>query len=699
MSVDKKLPALLLRYPGLMLTTERELNRTVWLKAFSVIAAVSIGLPVFAQDQPTQPSTQPAAAPQKLSPEPSTVSPNTPTKSSRGAQPTIPQNSSPQSSTPAGATEPSQPPAAQGQAQDQPGASYPSQSELGPMFPTIPPDNPGGQPPSQPSTGQAATGSGLQSGPISQDYSVINRQNTEFTRRYLLGEAIELQLPKPDSLLPLGSKLPPIRLEANYTEPISLKGALTYALENCLAIRIQLANKSQQKWLDIGQAGGFLPNMIMNFQHQFIGGSTLVSGIIPASFHTPNTTAQAGFQLFGFQGGSVLFGFLSQLHTYKAAKAAVTGSINDTLLAVSRGYYNLVQNQALLQIMTRAVDVSRAQVTLNQQLERAGTGTKFQVLQSETQLARDEQNLLTQEVSLRNSSIDLATVLNLNQGVNFLSVEPTVRKVRLIDPGMDINRLIALAILYRPELKQYEELRVAARRLIQKQAAPLYPQFQFFGNVLGNGATLGPGWSLVPGSYSAVPLYAPAQPGTPITIGPPFVSGGASGAASGGGSSTLVGVAEQYTPPHIADRGMKRSYSIGVQVAWNFPGLGVPAMASIQAARASARIALLNSNQQLLNVIQQVRESYLTGQTAERQIEVTDRAVISATEELRLARVRLSNGVGTNIDVINAQRDFITALVNKAQAIVQFNIAQAQLLHDIGLISVETLTSGRLIRQ
>ena len=65
-----------------------------------------------------------------------------------------------------------------------------------------------------------------------------------------------------------------------------------------------------------------------------------------------------------------------------------------------------------LQIQTRAVEVSKAQVQLNRQLERAGTGTRFQVLQSETQLARDQQNLLTQEVGLRNSAIDLATNLN-----------------------------------------------------------------------------------------------------------------------------------------------------------------------------------------------------------------------------------------------------------------------------------------------
>src|SRR5262249_308052 len=108
---------------------------------------------------------------------------------------------------------------------------------------------------------------------------------------------------------------------------------------------------------------------------------------------------------------------------------------------------------------------------------------------------------------------------------------------------------------------------------------------------------------------------------------------------------------------------------------------------------------LLKSNQTLINVLQEVRDAYLTSQTAERQIEVATKGVLSAAEELRLARVRLANGVGTNIDVINAQRDFTQALVTKADAIVVFNIGQAQLLRNMGLISVDNLSSGRLVTQ
>jgi outer membrane protein TolC len=59
--------------------------------------------------------------------------------------------------------------------------------------------------------------------------------------------------------------------------------------------------------------------------------------------------------------------------------------------------------------------------------------------------------------------------------------------------------------------------------------------------------------------------------------------------------------------------------------------------------------------------------------------------------------MRLDNGLGTNIDVLTAQRDLTQARIDKAQALINFNKAQTQLLRDVGLISVDNVTSGLLI--
>lgn len=549
---------------------------------------------------------------------------------------------------------------------------------------------------------QATVDKGLESGSRKEDYDVINIQAKEFRNRFLKGEAIEVRLPMPDQLIPLGGKLPPIRLDASFTRPVSLKAVVDHAIDHNLDIRISEADRDSSKYLYYGSLGKFLPDINMSYRWEHLQGGRLIGGIIPTNFNTPNVTTSAGFNYWGFRGGSIFYGALESLHRYKASKELVHGTINDVLLNITQNYYNMVRNEALLEIQTRAVEVSQAQVDLNRQLESAGTGTKFQVLQSETQLARDQQNLLTQQVDLRKSAIDLATALNLNAAVNLLSVENEVRKVRLIDTKTDINRLIDIAVRNRPELKQFEQLRIAAKRNIQVQAAPLYPKFSFFGSVTGSGATLSRAFTWSDPSYQTV-ATGTVIPGPIIDeTGLPRFSADNSTLGFGGGggaaNSTIYQAGQVLVPSQRVSRQIRKSFTIGFQFDWNFTALGVPDFANVASAKAIARKAMLQSNQQLMNVLKEVRSSYLTSQTVERQIEVATKEVISSAEQLRLARVRLANGVGTNIDVINAQRDFTNALVNKADAIIAFNIAQAQLLRDIGVISRDSLTSGRLIR-
>ena len=496
-------------------------------------------------------------------------------------------------------------------------------------------------------------------------------------------EDIALKLPARSELMPVGANLPVIRLEASYNQPVCLKDVVNFAALYNLQIGVSREQMLAQKWLLVGALGRFAPDALMTYRTQFLAGSTLIQGIIPASFATPNAFANAGFRYYGFQGGRVLFSALQAKHNFLAAKSGLGGTINDVLLLVAKQYYDLVRAQSFLEIRVRAVETSRAQLVLNKQLENAGTGTYFNVLQADTQLAQDELNLLRQEVAFRTAAIALARTLNLDMSANLMTVDTKVQKVRLIDPDMDINALMRMAIKYRPELKQFEQLRLAARRNIQVQAAPLYPQMQFCGSYTGNGATLGPGYRVQPGSFSIVPLAGSLAGST----------------LSGAGSGGISPVGAVFNPPKLAKRQMRQSYNIGIQVDWNYFSLGIPDLANVQAAKHTARQAMLQANQIFLNVLEQVRTAYLNSLISEREVDVTSRAVASSSEQLRLARVRLANGVGTNIDVLQAQQVWTNSLINKADAILRFNTAQAQLLRDIGVISTETLTSGKLAKE
>jgi OMF family outer membrane factor len=142
----------------------------------------------------------------------------------------------------------------------------------------------------------------------------------------------------------------------------------------------------------------------------------------------------------------------------------------------------------------------------------------------------------------------------------------------------------------------------------------------------------------------------------------------------------------------------KQLWVIGVEATWTLNGLGLTTAAAVQAATTVARKAQLEFNLQLAKVYQDVRNSFLDSLSAESLIAETTDAVNSSEEQLEITKMRLQEGIGTNLDVLNAQKDYTSALIDKANAILHFNIAQANLLRAIGRVDTNTLLSDAPLR-
>jgi len=149
-----------------------------------------------------------------------------------------------------------------------------------------------------------------------------------------------------------------------------------------------------------------------------------------------------------------MYGMLSSLYRMRAARNQFNASINDALLNTYNAYYNLLLQRALLQIRIKSVEVSEAQLRLNEQLYLAGTGTRFAVMQSRTQLALDRQALLQQQVTVRLASLQLGFNMNMPLGVNLVPMEGNVSEASLLDETVGINDLLNLSLVHRPELRQ-----------------------------------------------------------------------------------------------------------------------------------------------------------------------------------------------------------------------------------------------------
>ncbi|MDR7866205.1 MAG: TolC family protein [Sporomusaceae bacterium] len=81
----------------------------------------------------------------------------------------------------------------------------------------------------------------------------------------------------------------------------------------------------------------------------------------------------------------------------------------------------------------------------------------------------------------------------------------------------------------------------------------------------------------------------------------------------------------------------------------------------------------------------EVRQAYLSMKEAEKRIETSQVAVAKADEDFKIAQVRYNAGVGTNLDVIDAQLALAQAKTNYIQALYDYNTSKAKLDKAMGI--------------
>ena len=125
-------------------------------------------------------------------------------------------------------------------------------------------------------------------------------------------------------------------------------------------------------------------------------------------------------------------------------------------------------------------------------------------------------------------------------------------------------------------------------------------------------------------------------------------------------------------------------WGVGVSANWNLFDSNVT-NSQIKTAEAAKTKAEIVANQQLDTIQLEVRSAYLSMNAAEKNIQTTKVAVEQAQEDYKIAQVRYSAGVGTNIDVIDAQVALTTAQTNYIQTLYDYNTSKATLDKAMGI--------------
>jgi outer membrane protein len=137
----------------------------------------------------------------------------------------------------------------------------------------------------------------------------------------------------------------------------------------------------------------------------------------------------------------------------------------------------------------------------------------------------------------------------------------------------------------------------------------------------------------------------------------------------------------------FSDAAQSRGGTYGLTLGVSVPVFsGFSRQYDVRAAREQALAALARVDVTRVQVANQVYTSYTTLQVAAGRVSASDHLLASAVQSEAVARGRYAEGVGTIIEVLNAQSALASARAQAAVARWQWQTALAQLAHDVGTL-------------
>lgn len=288
---------------------------------------------------------------------------------------------------------------------------------------------------------------------------------------------------------PLQFPTKPEEVRIKGTQPITLQQAIELARRNNRDLQVALLQLERaQSALREAQAALF-PNLGLNAQiaRQQSASAQLATerqkraeAGLPPELRSPSqdqaSTAFTGAAQLSYS----LYTSGRRLASIRAAEEQVRFQQLDIerlseqiRLNVSTSYYDLQQADENVRIQQAAVKNAEASLRDAQALERAGVGTRFDVLRAQVNLANSQQNLVRALSQQRIVSARLGTLLSIPGSISISAADPVALAGLW---NQTLEQSIILAFQNRPELQQFLAQRNISEQRRRLALSDLGPQ-------------------------------------------------------------------------------------------------------------------------------------------------------------------------------------------------------------------------------
>lgn len=288
---------------------------------------------------------------------------------------------------------------------------------------------------------------------------------------------------------------------------------------------------------------------------------------------------------------------------------------------VTQTYYGVLKAEKFVKLSQESKEMAQSHLNQVKAMFKAGVATRADLLRGEVQLANTDVNLTKAKNGLELAKDAFNNALGRELEENVALEEGSLSETIAALP--EYRELLNLALSNRPEWRQFQLNKKIVEETLRISQVEYYPTIFLVGQV-GNRGTEYPGYNSSVNSWS------------------------------------VAGVG-----------------------SWNiFDGFGRENRIKENSANLEAQIA--NENQLKSGIALEVRDIYLTLKSALETIDSAKKAVASAEESYKVSASRYNSGVGTNLEVLDAQVALTQTKINYLQSLFDLGTAKARLNKIVG---------------
>ena len=276
--------------------------------------------------------------------------------------------------------------------------------------------------------------------------------------------------PNPN-LLQFPTKPSEVRIQG--TQPITLAQALELARRNNRQLQASIITLQRNQAVLKQAQAALLPNANLQTTVQRSGSSGSTSDPTGALSTSTNFSGTASLTYDLYTSGQRLSSIRAAEEQVRYYRLDVERLSEDTRLNVTSAYYDVQSGDQQVRIQQAAVINAQASLKDTQALERAGVGTRFEVLQAQVNLATNQQSLTNALAQQRIYRRTLVNLLSLSQSVDITAADP-VTLAGLWNQSLEQS--IVLAFQNRPELQQQLAQRNISEQRRRQALSQLGPQ-------------------------------------------------------------------------------------------------------------------------------------------------------------------------------------------------------------------------------